>query len=93
MIKSNKKVIIKFSATWCYACNQLKPKYLEMAKKYKDIIFVTVDVDEGEAIADKYRVELMPDFAGYDCGRKIKVGDTKDMDRVDILKILLRKIN
>jgi len=62
LLSSNKLVIVKFSASWCAPCRVIAPFVDDLAKKNKDICFISVDIDECEYIADKYAVQAMPTF-------------------------------
>lgn len=52
--------VIKFSAKWCAPCASFKPIFDEVEKKYKDIKFTSVDVEEQPDFAAKYRVMSIP---------------------------------
>ena len=55
-------VVVDFWAEWCGPCKILGPKLHELMLEYPGVQFITVNVDEGEAIADKYSVIAMPTF-------------------------------
>jgi len=59
---NNKYVIIKCSAVWCGPCKMIAPYFESLAKKYSNICFVSVDVDESEDIATYLNVQSMPTF-------------------------------
>lgn len=40
------QIIANFSASWCGPCRQIAPLYVELSKKYPQLVFLTVDVDE-----------------------------------------------
>ena len=62
----NKLIVCDFFATWCGPCNQIKPEVHRFAKLYKDsTVFVKVDVDRNQALAQKYRVRGMPTFVFF----------------------------
>lgn len=57
----NKKLVIDFMATWCGPCKTLAPLFIEMADKYKArAIFIKVDVDQLEDVAQRFQVSAMP---------------------------------
>jgi thioredoxin 1 len=61
--KAEKPVIVDFWATWCSPCMQMKPVFEQLANEYKEqYLFVSVNMDEGQAIAKKYGVASIPTF-------------------------------
>jgi len=71
----NKLVIIDFHATWCGPCRQIGPKYEEFANsdKYKDVVFLKVDVDEAEDIPTEYEISVMPTFVFVKNGKTLEM--------------------
>jgi len=61
-IPQDKKVLIDFHATWCGPCKKIAPAFIELANKYPDIVFLKVDVDEAEKIAESFSVSSLPTF-------------------------------
>lgn len=57
LIKYEKKIFFKFTASWCNPCKQIKPHLEKMANKH---IICTVDIDEHPDIADKYNINSIP---------------------------------
>mmetsp|Transcript_39349 Transcript_39349/g.95169 ORF Transcript_39349/g.95169 Transcript_39349/m.95169 type:complete len:210 (+) Transcript_39349:1384-2013(+) len=65
-------VCMKFTASWCTPCKKIHPKYESLASKILEeqkksdketnMSFLTVDVDDYDAIASKYGVSMMPTF-------------------------------
>jgi thioredoxin 1 len=61
--KSDKPVIIDFWATWCPPCMKMKPIFEELANELKEqYVFASVNIDEGQKIAQKYGVTNIPTF-------------------------------
>ena len=52
-----KLVVVDFHATWCGPCKMIAPHLEEMDKTMDDVVFLKVDVDECEDIAEEYKVE------------------------------------
>ncbi|CAM9265319.1 unnamed protein product [Heterosigma akashiwo] len=60
----DKLVLLYFSAVWCGPCMTMGPVVETMAgdSKYENVVFIKVDVDENEDIAERYDIEAMPTF-------------------------------
>ncbi len=59
--KGDKPCIIDFYATWCGPCKMIAPTLKELAKKYKDSIYVyKVDVDKQKRLAGAMGIQSMP---------------------------------
>jgi len=81
--KNKQSVYIKFGAQWCGPCKKMKPIFEKLSKENKDDIFLEVDIDEMEEIAEEYKVEDLPTIS------VIKDGEYKVlMKGVDIKKLV-----
>jgi thioredoxin 1 len=61
VIKSDKLVIVDFSAEWCGPCRIVSPIIHELATQYEGRIVVgEVNVDENPQITTKYKVRNIP---------------------------------
>lgn len=71
VLKSDKPVLVDFSATWCGPCKALAPVVDkvadEAAGRYK---VVTVDIDESPGIASKYGIRGVPTVMAFKDGAK-----------------------
>ena len=61
-IKNNNLLLVDFWAEWCGPCKSMHPIFTRMAKKYKQIRFARVNVDDAQDIAMKYEVQSIPTF-------------------------------
>ena len=50
----------RFSASWCSPCRQLAPIMESVSRKFPDVTFVTVDVDEQKLQAQNYGIRSVP---------------------------------
>lgn len=44
------QIVVDFTATWCGPCRLMAPIFTELSKKYDQLIFLKVDVDEVQVI-------------------------------------------
>ncbi len=82
VLNEEKTVFVDFYATWCMPCKAMSPVIEEIAKEYKEVKFVKVDVDENEEIALEYNVMSIPTMIIMKNGKVTKnfVGVTKKED-------------
>jgi len=55
-------VVVDFFATWCGPCKEIAPKYEQMARDMRHVLFLKVDVDANKDLAQQYGVKSMPTF-------------------------------
>lgn len=59
----NKQLIfIKFGATWCKPCKKIVPFFQKLSDRYKNHIFIEIDIEELEDLCEEYKVENLPTF-------------------------------
>ncbi len=74
VIKSEKPVLVDFSASWCGPCVRLEPIIKEMASEYDGKALIChCDVDNAQAVARKYKVMSVPTVIFF------KDGEPKDV--------------
>ncbi len=72
VLKSDKPVVIDFSAVWCGSCRQIAPFMAQLAEEMvKDVKIVHIDVDEAEQIALKYDVQNLPTLMMFKNGEAV----------------------
>lgn len=60
VLKTNKKVLIDFWATWCGPCRMLHPIVDEIANELETVKICKVNVDEQPELAKKYNIMAIP---------------------------------
>ena len=62
-LKSEKLIVVDFTATWCGPCKMIAPVFEEMSTEFSaSCDFVKVDVDEIPDLTERYQVMSMPTF-------------------------------
>ena len=66
-----KLVVVDFHASWCGPCKMIGPQFAKMENDFPDAVFIKVDVDELEEVAEQYEVEAMPTFLMFRDSEKV----------------------
>lgn len=67
LVKSEKNLIVEFSAAWCGPCKVLAP-LLEGVSGNKDLTVVKVDVDEEPNLTNRFKIRGVPTTLVYKAG-------------------------
>lgn len=66
-------IVLKFSAEFCGPCKAMQPKFDELARKYQEkVVFVCIDIEELEELAEEYEVRSIPTMVVLHEGVAIK---------------------
>ena len=57
---TSKLIVMDLYAQWCGPCKMLSPKIDSFSNKYTEALFIKVDVDIAEDIANYFNVSSMP---------------------------------
>lgn len=60
VVANHELLLIDFSAQWCAPCKSFAKIIAEVAKKYPDVTFATVDIDEESELAEDFRIRSVP---------------------------------
>ena len=76
--KTERPLVIKFTATWCGPCKAIAPTYADQASKHAETaVFLEVDVDESEKTGEPetlpkhFEVTAMPTFVIVKNGKEV----------------------
>ena len=63
--------LVDFWAEWCGPCKLMHPVFERMAKKYKQVTFARVNVDQNQPIAMRFGVQAIPTFIMFKKGQEV----------------------
>jgi|BEDMetMinimDraft_2_1075160.scaffolds.fasta_scaffold00528_12 thioredoxin len=73
VISSNKLVIVDFWAEWCGPCKFMEPIIDELARKYENVVFGKVNVDEEPVLTQNFNIMSIPTFIIFKNGKPQEV--------------------
>ncbi len=71
MISSKDLVVVDFFAEWCMPCLMLAPVIESLAKKFKEIKFIKINIDSNQKLARNYEVSSIPCLIIFKEGKEI----------------------
>lgn len=71
VISQEKPTLVDFWAEWCGPCRLMHPVFDRLSKKYKEMQFARVNVDENQPIAQKFGVQAIPTFILFKKGQQL----------------------
>lgn len=60
--KAKGLVVVKASASWCAPCKAMEPLVKSVSEKHKDVLFLSLDIDDGKDLATKLNISAVPTF-------------------------------
>jgi thioredoxin 1 len=87
IIKSDKTVLVDFSAEWCGPCKMMKPILDDLKSKLGEkITILKVDVDKNPKAASAYKIQGVPTLILFQKGavtwRKSGVVQSKELQQI-----------
>jgi thioredoxin 1 len=80
-----KYILIDFYANWCGPCRVFAPTFVKLSDKYTNVMFIKVNIDNLNEIAEKYNIRSIPTFMFFETGNSEKpcteaiIGGKKDL--------------
>ena len=68
-VSQNNLLLVDFWAEWCGPCKSMHTIFSRMAKKYEQVRFARVKVDNSQDVAKKFNVQSIPTFIMFKNGQ------------------------
>uniref|UniRef100_A0A8C1QVU6 Thioredoxin n=1 Tax=Cyprinus carpio TaxID=7962 RepID=A0A8C1QVU6_CYPCA len=81
----DKLVVVDFTATWCGPCQMIAPFYKGLSENpsYANVVFLKVDVDDAQDVAQSCDIKCMPTFHFYKNGKKLDEFSGSNKDKLE----------
>ena len=71
-IQNSDVLAVKFEADWCQPCKVLNTHFEKMKDEFKNIEYLSVDVDENPILTKKYDIKAVPSVILFNKGQEQK---------------------
>ena len=81
----NERSVMYFTASWCPPCKMISPVYDELSKKYPNVAFGKIDVDENQDAAMEFQISAVPTFIfskGATASNKFSGADKAQLEKL-----------
>ena len=72
VISAENPTLVDFWAEWCGPCKMMHPIFESLSKKYPNIKFARVNVDNNQNLAMRFGVQSIPTFMMFKSGKMIE---------------------
>ena len=69
IISAERPTLVDFWAEWCGPCKSMHPIFESLSKKYPNVKFARVNVDQNQNISMKFGVQSIPTFIMFKSGQ------------------------
>ncbi len=87
VLNADKPVVVDFYADWCGPCQMMGPILEEISKENSNIKICKVNVDNEQALAEKYGIMSIPAFILFNEG-KVQKQTVGAMSKSDFLNFI-----
>ncbi|CAI5981924.1 unnamed protein product [Closterium sp. NIES-64] len=76
----DRAVVVDFHAVWCGPCKMIAPSFEAFSTEFSNVVFLKVDVDVAQKVAEQCNVSAMPTFQVYKNKTKVAelIGASKE---------------
>lgn len=71
VLQNNTVVVADYFAEWCGPCKMMHSIFEDAAKRYSNIKFIRVDVDDNLDLAASQNIQVVPTFVAYKNGQEV----------------------
>ncbi len=71
IVSAENPTLVDFWAEWCGPCKTMHPVFESLSKKYPNIKFARVNVDNNQNISMKFAVQSIPTFIMFKSGQVV----------------------
>jgi thioredoxin 1 len=71
IVKNNNIVVANFYAEWHMSCLMISPVLEDLAEQMKHVMFVKINIDDNEDLAEKHGISTMPCLVVFRNGLEI----------------------
>jgi len=68
----DKLIVVNFYAVWCGPCKTIAPAFSDYSEQYPQALFLKLDVDEFQEIANEVSLRSLPTFQLYKNGKRVE---------------------
>lgn len=88
IMKTDKKVLVDFWASWCMPCRMMSPVVDKIAEEHEDFLVGKVNTDEQQELAVRFGIMSIPSLLVFHNGEVINqsVGVISEEEVLQLLK-------